>query len=100
MDPESLMSINTAYIESSEERSFLFRNYSGFKECNPDSYTKHKDWVSSSLDKAKKLNAVPYCIDFEKNRNIQNSMAGFNSSTILFSISVCDEKLRKENNYL
>eukprot|EP00340_Litonotus_pictus_P012184 CAMPEP_0170539682 /NCGR_PEP_ID=MMETSP0209-20121228/104109_1 /TAXON_ID=665100 ORGANISM="Litonotus pictus, Strain P1" /NCGR_SAMPLE_ID=MMETSP0209 /ASSEMBLY_ACC=CAM_ASM_000301 /LENGTH=487 /DNA_ID=CAMNT_0010841727 /DNA_START=263 /DNA_END=1727 /DNA_ORIENTATION=- len=87
------------YAVFNEDRSISLRFYNEFRECDPDSFTTHKEWVKQMRDQSKKVNATPFCFNYEEDFAIQNPYGSYNSSTILMILSVCNEDYRNIHEY-
>eukprot|EP00340_Litonotus_pictus_P001051 CAMPEP_0170515818 /NCGR_PEP_ID=MMETSP0209-20121228/2220_1 /TAXON_ID=665100 ORGANISM="Litonotus pictus, Strain P1" /NCGR_SAMPLE_ID=MMETSP0209 /ASSEMBLY_ACC=CAM_ASM_000301 /LENGTH=480 /DNA_ID=CAMNT_0010800495 /DNA_START=189 /DNA_END=1632 /DNA_ORIENTATION=+ len=93
-DIYSRLELRVGYAFTSPERKFSFYFYRGMAECNPEHYTKHKDYVEMTLKQGKAQNLTAYCPHFEPEFILQNPYLFLDSASILVGIYDCDEQIK------
>mmetsp|Transcript_36687 Transcript_36687/g.38074 ORF Transcript_36687/g.38074 Transcript_36687/m.38074 type:complete len:617 (-) Transcript_36687:70-1920(-) len=93
-DIYSRLEFKMMYLRFDANKQISYNLYRGMTECNPEHYTKHQDFVETTLQQAKASNFTAYCFNFEPDYVIQNPEVSLNSSTIKLEVNDCNEDLK------
>lgn len=87
---DNYIEVSVNYFKISPEKFINSTVYAGVLPCDPNSFTKHRDYISNLLEQAKVGDLQPYCINFDKNYTLKNPYAVANSASMGVSISECN----------
>lgn len=94
-DINAFLKFKVAYYGLTEKFEVFIREYNSLIPCNPESFTLHKQYIAEVVEKSKKSNLTPYCINHESKYVLKNPRASVDSASLGVRVFKCDKAIDK-----